>query len=138
MTTSRGTMLVQMIDLGVGMGAGDDREVRIDGARLLHHLAAFEGVGDRYEQAARRAEIGGDEHLRVGGIAADGLDAAALKLLDRVVIVLDDEDRDALVLPSTLLDDAANAAMADQHDVVDAVASSGSARGRVLRLRAQA
>src|SRR5690349_23461824 len=42
-------VLLQMLDLGVGMRAGDDIELRIELARLLRDLTRFEAVRDRDE-----------------------------------------------------------------------------------------
>ena len=46
---------------------------RVELPRLRDHLTALERVGDRDQQAARRRQVGGADHLGIGGIAGDGL-----------------------------------------------------------------
>ncbi len=68
--------------------------LRIDGVRLLHHLAAFERVGDGHQQTARLGQVGGLDHRGIGGIALERLDAfAAVQRGHPVLVVLDDEER---------------------------------------------
>ena len=62
------------------MRARDDRQARIDGAGLLHHLAALERVGDGHQQATRLGQIGRLDHRRIGGIALERLDPACLQM----------------------------------------------------------
>ncbi len=99
---------------------------RVQRAGLLHHLAAFEGVGDGDEQAACGAEVGGGDDLGVRGIAGDGLDALRLQLGKPLIVALDDEERH-LLLGKVFADDAADPAVADQHDMI-------RERGRADRL----
>ena len=99
------------------MGTGDDGQLGANGACLLHHLTAFEGVGDGDEQATRAAEIGCSEDVRVGGIAGQRLDPFSLQIVHHVVVVLDDEER-GRALAQNAADEAAHPAMADQHDMV--------------------
>ena len=48
-------------------------------ARLLHHLAGLEGLGNGDEQPPCRFEVGRGEDLRVGGIADEHLGAVAAR-----------------------------------------------------------
>ena len=106
-----------MQHFGLRMRPRDDAELRAERAGLLHHLAAFEGVGDGDEQAACRAEVGGGDDLGVRGIAGDGLDALRFQLGKPLIVVLDDEERH-LLFGEALADDAADPAMADQHHMI--------------------
>ena len=107
----------EMRHLGIGMGAGDERQGRILGAGLLADLAGFEAAGDGDEEADSPADGGGGEHLRVGGIADQKLGAVALGRLDRVGIVLDDQELGTL-REQAGAEQAADAAVADDDDVV--------------------
>ena len=55
----------------VRMRARDDRELRIDRARLLDDLAAFEAVRNGDQQAARRRVVRRGREFGVGGVADD-------------------------------------------------------------------
>ena len=66
-------MLAQMLELLVGMGAGDDAEAGLELPRLLHDVAAFEGIGDRHDQAARGRQIGGGKQFGIGGVAGSAV-----------------------------------------------------------------
>ena len=48
-----GAVALQMGDFLVGMRAGDDRQLRLGGARLGDDLAALEALGNGDEQIAR-------------------------------------------------------------------------------------
>ena len=67
-------MLHEMSNFSLRMSARDDRQGQIYSARLLNHLTALERVGDCHQKATRLAEIGGGDHLRVGGVAGESLD----------------------------------------------------------------
>jgi hypothetical protein len=43
---------LQMIDLGIGVGAGDDRQTSVDGAGLLDDLAGLKSIGNGNEAPA--------------------------------------------------------------------------------------
>ena len=90
-------MALEIVDLFLRMRARDDRQARIDGVRLLHHLAALEGVGNGNQQAARLGQIGRLDHRRIGGIALERLDAFLPQRRDPILVVLDDEERHALL-----------------------------------------
>ena len=87
------TMLFQVQGLGLGMSPRNDRQRWVDGSCLLDCLPTFKGVGNGDEQAARGAQVGGGNDLRVGGIATRRLDTACLEPCDNFVLVLDDEVR---------------------------------------------
>lgn len=53
-----GTIVLQFIDFGIGMGAGDDENRRIDAARLLGDAAGLEGGRDGDGNAAGAGKIG--------------------------------------------------------------------------------
>ena len=72
-------MAVQMLALGLRMGASEYPQRQADGARLLHDLATLKGVGYGNKQAARLAEIRRRDSLRLGGIAGERLDAFPLQ-----------------------------------------------------------
>ena len=55
----RGAVLLQVKHLLLGMGPGNDEQIGIGGARLHHRLTAFEGLGDRHQEATGRGEVGG-------------------------------------------------------------------------------
>src|SRR5262245_3205003 len=69
----RRAVLLEVLDLGLGMRAGDDRQRGTALARLRNDLSAFEGVGNGHQKAAGGRQIGSSEHIRIGGIAADQL-----------------------------------------------------------------
>ena len=98
-TTMTGAVLHEVQDFGLGMRAGDDAKPRIDGAGLLHHLAALEGIGNGDEQAARLAQIRRFDHRRIGGVAGQSGDAPRFQFGDRVLVVLDDEERHVAFAP---------------------------------------
>ena len=64
-----GAVPLEMADFFLGMRPGNDGETGIDGAGLLHHLAALERVGNGHEKAARARQVRRVDHLRIGGIA---------------------------------------------------------------------
>ncbi len=66
-------VLLQVFDFLVGVSPRDDRQIGPKASRLGHYLAAFEGVGNGDQQAARSRKIGGLDHLGIGGIASDDL-----------------------------------------------------------------
>src|SRR6516225_11171551 len=96
------------------MSPRNDRQRWVDGSCLLDCLPTFKGVGNGDEQAARGAQVCGGNDLRVGGIATRRLDTACLEPFDNFVLVLDDEVRRRASLENPA-DEAADAAMADQH-----------------------
>ena len=69
----RGAVLHEVLDLGLGMRPRDDRQRRVELARLLDDLAALERIRDRDQDAARRSEIGGPDDVGIGAVAGDGL-----------------------------------------------------------------
>src|SRR5215470_6828438 len=59
-------VFLEVLDLGLGMCAGDDRQCSVALARLRNDLSAFEGVGNRHQEAAGGRQIGGSKHVRIG------------------------------------------------------------------------
>ena len=63
-------------------------------ASLRHHLAAFERIGDRNEEAARGGQVRRPNHVGIGGIADDRLPRpCALEGGNPVGIILDHQQR---------------------------------------------
>lgn len=112
--------------------AGNDAKARINGASLLHHLAALEGIGNGDEQATRLAQCRSD-HRRIGGVAGKSGQASFFQFGDRVLVVLDDEQRH-VACGQYLADDAADAAMAHQHHMVRQAGRPERLAGRQLSL----
>ena len=65
--------------------------LRIDRARLLDDLSAFESIGNRDQQAARGRVVRGSGKLRIGRVADDRLDALPVQTFDDVLVALDDQ-----------------------------------------------
>src|SRR5688572_31498468 len=63
--------IAQVLDLGVGMRACDDREARIRAPRLLRDAPRLEGVRDRDHERRRGLRVRGAEDLPARGIALD-------------------------------------------------------------------
>jgi hypothetical protein len=78
-----------MLDGGVGMGARQDLERRIDRTRLLDHLARLERLGNGDEQPPRGREVGCRKDVGIRGVADDHLGAVAARLLQAVLAGLD-------------------------------------------------
>ena len=114
----RRAVTLEIVDLLLGMRPRDDRQSRVDGARLLHHLAALEGVGNGHQQAARLA-ADWRPGSRPGSAALPSI--ASMPSLrgarPPLLVVLDDEQRHVLLAQGGA-DIAADPAMADQHHMV--------------------
>ena len=102
--------------------------VGVQRARLGDDLAALEGVGDRDQQPARRADVGGFQHVGRRGVAGESGDAVAVQPRHLVGIVLDHrEDRRRAAQRGA--DRRADPAVADQHHMA-AVLRIGGRRPR--------
>ena len=103
----------QVLDLGVGMRAGDDRQRRIVAARLLADLARLEALRDRDEEplGARRAR---PPPALAGSAALPTISSAPSRLaaVDRVGLLLDHQKLFAL-RDQTGAEQRADAAIAD-------------------------
>ena len=123
-----GPKLLEVLDLGVGMGARHDLDAGIGGARRLQEVAGLEGVRDGADQALGAAEIGRREQAALAGVAEDDLDTVRAQALRSAVPLLDDEERLAALL-QRLPDQAADTAIADE----DGVVASGSVSAQFRR-----
>ena len=88
-----GSEFRQMLDLVVGMRAGDDFKFRVCRPRLLDEIAVFERVGNRADEPSRFGKIGSLQDSGLGRIARDRLDAPRAKPVDDFAALLDDEKR---------------------------------------------
>jgi hypothetical protein len=74
----------QILNFVVGMGARDDFQRQVGGARLLNHLTSLEGRRPAEwsrTAAVRRRQVGDSPYFRVSGIAGHHLGAVALRCL---------------------------------------------------------
>ena len=78
----------------------------------------------------RAGGVGCGEDVGLGGVSDDGLDPVGMKLGDRLVGVLDDQERQAVIL-ERFADQAADPAVADQ----DRVAGEFRYRRRAVLVR---
>ncbi len=126
-------VLLQMLDLGLGMSAGDDREAGVEGARLCHHLPAFECIRNGHEQAAGSGQVRRADHLRIGSVAGDRLLPGALQRGGAIRVILDHQQRRAWRQRGA--DEAADPSMTDQHQVVSQACDRqhGTRRGFLRR-----
>ena len=122
MITLVGTVLLQMLGFLIGVRARDDRQHRIECFRLRDHLAAFERIRNGDEKAPGAWNIGGLKDVGIRGVAVNHLDAGLTRLQRSGPDFLDQDKRNLLVL-EVAGDDAPDASVADQHDVVGGVGS---------------
>lgn len=119
------------------MGARDDVEARLGGARLLNDLAGFKAVRDRNDQMIGLAKIGALEDLRLRRVANDNLRAGFAEHDDCLLRVLHDDERPVAVV-QRLRHEAADATISDKDGVArqatdEWLAPLGCRRDRHLR-----
>ncbi len=110
-------MAHQVLGLGIGMGARDDVEQRIGGARLFGDLPGLEGVRDGEEQEARFRQIGSLHGCRLHPVQRDHIDRLAAQRIDDFPTVLDHHEGDARAL-QPFTDHAPDPAVPDDDRVV--------------------
>ena len=113
----RRAILRKVLGLGIRKRPRDDRDRRVDGARLGNDLAALEIIRTGDEEATRLAEVRRSGNLRVGGIAVDRLDPLAPEGGDLLGIRLDD-DVGHRAFRQSRADELTHFPIADEHDVI--------------------
>ncbi len=53
-----GSQVGQMLDLGIGMGAGDDEQTAVHLLGAFHDIARLERIGDGHDEASGTRDIG--------------------------------------------------------------------------------
>ena len=107
---------VEISDLVLRMGAGDDPERRVEGAGLLDNLPGLEAVGDGDEEELCALDIGGLEQRVVDRIPGQRFNARRPRFGCRHFGHFDDEVRGARAL-ELAMDDPPNPAEANDDNV---------------------
>lgn len=123
-----GAHRLQVLDLGVRMGACDDVDGWIGGTRLLHDLPCLEGFRYRDQQMPGAGQIGQLQNFGTRSVSGHGLEPSLPKLLEDAVRILDDEERLTARLQG-IGNDAADAPIADKDRVTSQARGGGGPRG---------
>ena len=110
-------MFFQVLDFILGMRARDDRKRRIEPAGLLHHLTAFERVGNRNQETAR-GRRDSRPAITSGSAALPVITSLPLpaQRCHPVGVILDHQQRG--LGRQRRADEAADPAVADQHHMI--------------------
>src|SRR5260221_1160518 len=121
-------VLLQVVDLGVGMRPRDDLQTRIGDAAMLDEIAVLERIWNGADQPARRGDVRCLDKPRLTGISRNDLDPSRPQPIDHLLTLLDHQQWLARVLQH-LADEAPDTPVADEDGV------AGKRRGRQFRGR---
>jgi hypothetical protein len=110
-------MLAKMCHLGIIVGAGNDLDVWIGGACLMHDLTSFKGFWDGNQKKPRSCQIGRLKHAGVSSITQQHFNVAVAQGLNRCIARLDDQQPPAAA-EQAICNPAANSATPDQHGMI--------------------
>ena len=106
-----------MFDFGVRMGARDDPDIGVGGARLMNDLSSLEGLRMATTTFRLSASFRSLQNFGLRGIAHQRFDAALPEFADRAVRNLDHQERQLLLL-QVIADDVSDPAVTDQDRVI--------------------
>ena len=107
----------QVIDLGIRVSAGDDREILVGDPPGLDECTRLEGIWDGADEPTRAGQVRRLQQSAVCGSADDDLHAFILQMVDQTPLLLNHQEWD-VVLPEARRDVPPDAAVPDEHRVV--------------------